>query len=184
VPVDVDDVFRRGGADLVDFLQFCVLSVQLEPVFALLVREYRAAPTVARALALYDLFCAPGAPARIRAEAALPPHDPRLPRALLPLRQPPVPPPAEAAAEGRATTVPAGPAKYLFDAVVAHLRQGDDRRVGAVGQQFDPGHTPLENLPGGRMTAGQRAFLENVWRPRVRPALVAAGFWRVATIGG
>jgi hypothetical protein len=34
------------------------------------------------------------------------------------------------------------------------------------------------------MTAGQKAFVENVWRPRVRPALVAAGFWRVATIGG
>lgn len=180
--VDVDEVFRQGGAVLVDFLQYCVLSVQPEPVFALLVREYRAAPTAARALALYDLFCAPGAPARIRAESALPPYDLRLPRGLDPLRQPPPPPAPED--EGARRTVPPGPPAYLFDYVVALLRQAPDDRLGAAGRQFDPGRTPLENLPGGRLSAGQRAFVENVWRPRVRPALVAAGFWRVATIGG
>jgi hypothetical protein len=41
----------------------------------------------------------------------------------------------------------------------------------------------MENLPGGRLSAGQRAFVETVWRPRVRPQLVAAGFWRAANLG-
>jgi hypothetical protein len=183
VAVDVDEVLRRGGVVLLDFLQYCVLSVQVEPVFALLAREYRMAPTAARALTLYDLFCAPDAPARIRAPAALPPYDLRLPRAVEPLRLPPPPPPADAD-EGVGTTVPIGPPNYLFDFVVAQLRQGPSDPLQGAGHKFDPARTPLENLPGGRQTAGQRAFVENVWRPRVRPALAAAGFWRVATIGG
>ena len=184
MPVDLDDVFRQGGAVLLDLLQFCVLSARLEPVFALLVREYRAAPTAARALALYDLFCAPGAPARIRADAALPPYDLRLPRAIAPLRaalaQQARPRPEE---EGPGPAPPR-PANYLFDQVVEWLRQRPDGPLQAVGRDFDPDRPPLENLPGGRMSAGQRAFVENVWRPRVRPALVAAGFWQVAALGG
>jgi hypothetical protein len=184
MPVDVDDVFRQGGVVLIDFLQFCVLSAQPEPVFALLVREYRGGPTAARALALYDLFCAPGAPARIKADTALPPHDPRLPRAIEVIRRPAALPPEGAPADDEAPPPPPRPAVYLFDAVLTHLAQGPDSVVQTVGRQFDPGRTPLENLPGGRMTAGQKAFVQNVWRPRVRPALVAAGFWRVGTIGG
>jgi hypothetical protein len=32
------------------------------------------------------------------------------------------------------------------------------------------------------MTPGQKAFVERVWVPRVRPRLVAAGFRRIADI--
>jgi hypothetical protein len=52
----------------------------------------------------------------------------------------------------------------------------------AVGELYDPSLTPHENLPGGRMTPGQKAFVERVWVPRVRPRLVAAGFRRIADI--
>jgi hypothetical protein len=185
VAVEVDEVLRRGGADLVSFLQFCVLSAQMEPVFAFLVREYRAAPSAARALALYDIFCVAGAPARVRAEAVLPPYDLRLPRAIDSLRQSvPSPAPAAGGPEGKSPAVPDTPASYLFDVVLAHLERDANGPLRAVGRQFDPGRGPEGNLPGGRMSAGQRAFLDNIWRPRVRPALVAAGFWRVATLGG
>ena len=54
--------------------------------------------------------------------------------------------------------------------------------IATPGHAFDPAQSPAANLPGGRMTAGQRAFVEGVWQPRVRPELVRAGFWKIADV--
>jgi hypothetical protein len=76
------------------------------------------------------------------------------------------------------------PGRELFDVVVAFLRAEADGVLQRVARTFDPTLSPAENLPGGKMSQAQRTFVDNVWRPRVRPALVAAGFWRVGTVGG
>jgi hypothetical protein len=76
------------------------------------------------------------------------------------------------------------PAKDLFDAVVAAVTSADHDVVRRIRETYDPALDLLENLPGGKMTAGQRMFVERVWRPQLRPHLVQAGFPRVATIGG
>ena len=76
------------------------------------------------------------------------------------------------------------PAKYLFDAVIAAVTSDVREVVRRIRETYDPALEPLENLPGGKMTAGQRMFVERVWRPQLRPYLVQAGFTRVASIGG
>src|SRR5688572_27769073 len=55
---------RRGKATL-DFLDYCVRSMQLDPLFVVLVEEYRANPTIPKAVALFHTFCAPGALAKV-----------------------------------------------------------------------------------------------------------------------
>jgi hypothetical protein len=184
VSVDLDEVFRQGGARLIGLLDYCVFSVRMEPVFAFLVREYRSIPTPPRALALYDAFCAPGAPARLKADDALPLKDLRIRRVIEPVRQQWAQAQAPAGGEEEGPARPANPANYLFDFIIARLKEDPDGSLQAVARQFDPSRTPLENLPGGKMSPGQRAFLEKVWQPRVRPCLVAAGFWRIANVGG
>ncbi len=59
-----------------------------------------------------------------------------------------------------------------------------DYVIRRIRETYDPALEPVENLPGGKMTAGQRMFVERVWRPKLRPHLVQAGFLRVASIGG
>jgi hypothetical protein len=184
--VDLESVFTRGGKDLLDLLQFSVCSMQLEPLFVVLAREYRQAATAARALALYDVFCSPAAPARIRAAAVLEPFDLRLARAISALRrqveQSRQPPSAE---EGNPTPRPIPlPPPYLFAHVVEHLQQEEGGILQLIARDYDPAKSPVENLPGGRLSPGQRFFVDKVWHPRLRPALVAAGFWRVAAVGG
>src|SRR5829696_3291893 len=73
--IDLDHIFTHGGKALIDLLNYCVRSVQMDPVFAFLVEEYRLSPSQAKAVALYDMFAAPGAPARISAEDLLPPRE-------------------------------------------------------------------------------------------------------------
>src|SRR6185503_7767064 len=73
--IDLDDIFTRGGKPLIDVLNYCVRSVQMDPVFAFLVEEYRLSPSQTKAVALYDMFAAPGAPARINAADLLPPQE-------------------------------------------------------------------------------------------------------------
>jgi hypothetical protein len=51
-----------------------------------------------------------------------------------------------------------------------------------VSATFDPQLTSEENLPGGKMTAGQRQFVEHVWQRIVKPRLTAGGFWQIETI--
>jgi len=174
--VEIDKVFTRGGRELIDFLSFCVLSVETDPLFLFLAREFRTLPTAAGAVALFDAFCAANAPARISVSSAIPPFDLRIGHAVEALR-------AALAGAGVPPPPPPLPPRYLFDAVVADVRSIAAERIAAVARRFDPDRTPLENLPGGRLTAGQRFFVEQVWQPRVRPMLVGAGFRRIANIG-
>ena len=75
MPIDIDQVFSRGGAELIELLNYCVRSVQMDPIFGFLVDEYRLCPTAPKAVALYDMFLAPEALARIDAAALLPPRE-------------------------------------------------------------------------------------------------------------
>jgi hypothetical protein len=178
VGADIHDIFARGGKGLVDFLDYCVRSVKMDPVFIFLVSEYRAGPTALKAIALYDCFCAPEALWRVRATTALPPRDLRLLTAVQPLKDWSAGKGSHPA-EGRP---PPLPAKFLFDAVAAQLESDPENEIRRVGLAYDPAKTPFENLPNGGMSAGQRAFVENIWHPILRPRLVAAGFRRITNI--
>ena len=184
MPVSIDEIFRRGGRELVDLLEYLVISFHMDPVFLFLTGEYRDQPTAYRAVALYDVFCAPRAEARVSAVASIPQRDLRLQREIERLR----------AARERATgphSDHSGPApgpplmapRYLFDAVVNELADtAAEEPLAAILGHYDPERSPHENLPSGRMSAGQRAFVEQVWEPKLRPYLVAAGFRRIANI--
>ncbi|MGH8666360.1 MAG: hypothetical protein ACREUX_19025, partial [Burkholderiales bacterium] len=152
----------------------------MEPVFVFLVHEYRQQPRHAAALALYDMFCAPGAPARLDAHALLPPMNLTLAACVRTLRaqwlQMYSAEPADAAIP---TTVPM---RGMFDRIVDGLTQIPAGRWARLGLYYNPARDPAENLPGGRMTPAQRHFVENIWKPRVRPCLVSAGFWQMQTI--
>ncbi|CAN5670188.1 hypothetical protein BH23GEM7_BH23GEM7_12040 [soil metagenome] len=186
-----EEHFTRGGKPLLDLLAFCVMSYRVEALFAFLVREYRMQPTPLRALALFDVFCAPQAPARMRVLEVLPPRNlvfqAELERlrerwiASQPVRLGDVAIEPGSDEMGALRPPPVAP-KYVFDFLLAHLQELPEDPIGAAGRQFDPALSPDENLPGGRMSAGQRAFVEKIWQPRIRPMLVAAGFWRIATV--
>ena len=186
MPVDVTKLLERGGKPFVDLLQFAVVSAQPEPVFACLAREYKFRPTAVGAVTLFDVFCAPGAPFRLRAGERLPPRDLSLGaavgvvRAALEGAQAPHPPPGEDPPQP--PTVPIPPS-HLFAALDDFIRSDPAGPLTVLAATYDPELGPFGNLPGGKMTAGQRAFVDTVWLRRVRPALVAAGFWRVATLG-
>src|SRR5712672_724135 len=77
--VDIGRILTEGDKQRIALLRFCVMSVQMEPVFGFLVQEYRLRPACDAALALYDIFCAADAPARIHAPGVLAPMDLRVP---------------------------------------------------------------------------------------------------------
>ena len=191
--VEFSELMVRGGRELLDFLHYCVYTQQFSPLFVFLAREYRFRPTAAGAVALYDSFCAPKSQARLDAGPVLPPLNLRLEALVRPfrqrLRQPgagesPSPVPAEGTpAVGRPRSARMPPPRYLFDEVVEYLWNIRETSIDVAAGEFDPSRSPMENLPGGRLSAGQRAFLEKVWRPRIRPQLVQAGFWRAANLG-
>ena len=180
--VDITRVLETGGEERVALLRYGVMSVTPEPMFVFVVQQYRLRPTPVAVQALHDVFCMAGAPARVRCPAVLPPRDLHLTAASEAIRRQQAwlaSPSAEREATGGAITVPH---KHLFDRVVAALRADPEGPLARVSEQYDPARAPLQNLPGGRMNAAQKHFVEKVWRPIVRPKLVAAGFWQVANI--
>jgi hypothetical protein len=182
VSFDVSEVFDRGGRELIDLLEYCVLSMKFDVLFVFAAREYRMGPSVPAALALYDVFCAPAAPAPLTVRSLLPPRDLRLPHLVEPLRRLLERAQLHAAdSEGPLPVLPA-PASHLFDHLASRLATDPEGAMARLGGEYDPRLEPVENLPGGRMTAGQRAFVENVWRLSVRPWLVASGFRRMANV--
>ena len=193
--IDFDETMNRGGNDLIQFLHYCVYSVELAPIFVLLARDYRMRPTVSGALALHTNFCAIGAPARIKANPVLAPRNFQLDQLILRTttqqrifdeaqqQQKEAEADVVANTAGRRGPPPPSPVIFLFDDIVAHVRGDLDGPLHSVARAFDPTCGPMQNLPGGRLNVGQRAFVENVWRPRVRLQLVAAGFWRAADLG-
>jgi hypothetical protein len=179
--VDIEDLLNRGGAGRIALLRYCVMSIRMEPIVVFLAQEYRYRPSHAGALALFDLFCDEHAPARLEAYELLPPRQLGLRAALARVRaqwnQMKSPAPEDEEELIAVTT----PARDLFDAVVRGLR--GDARLTALRTSYDPQLTAQENLPGGKMTAGQRQFVEGAWNPVVKPRLTAAGFWQMSTIG-
>jgi hypothetical protein len=65
------------------------------------------------------------------------------------------------------------PPKYLFDSVASGLEKSS-ASLPKIRRRYKPDRTPVENLPGGKMTPAQRHFLERVWQPVIRPRLTAA----------
>lgn len=176
---DHTTIFAQGGQPLVRFLELCVLSIETDPLFLFLAREYRTQPTRQRAIALYDLFLAAEAPARVSTAETRPPRNLTLLQAVETIRR-------QAAAGGasEAATVPmTAPARYLFDGVAAQLADSAGGAIAALVERFDPELAAAENLEGGRMTPAQQRWVKEVWQAIVRPRLVAAGFWRVANLG-
>jgi hypothetical protein len=178
--VDLTEILVKGGEQRVALLRYCVMSVTMEPLFVFLTHEYRLRPGHSAALALYDIFCAPDAPARIRALEVLPPRNLSLLAAIQAIRQqwahlqrP------EQPEEGPTVSITT-PHRNLFDLVAHTVRT--DTHFTQLASRFDPRLSPQENMPNGRMNAAQRHFVEKVWRPAVRPRLVAAGFWQIASI--
>lgn len=176
MPVDLDEIFAAGGTGLIDFLNYCVRSVQMDPIFAFLVDEYRIAPSAAKAVALYDTFLSPNAPARIDAAELLPPRDLALSALIQKLRPQPFNNPAPVA------PIAAQPGKFIFDALSAHVRKNEKGAIAKIKKHYKASLSPDENLPDGKMTPGQRRFVDQVWQPRMRPMLIGAGFRRIANI--
>ena len=184
---NVEQIFERGGRDLVNLLEYCVLSVKKDVLFLYLAGQYRLRPGAVSVVALYDLFCANDAPARISVNASLPPFDRRLEQAIVPFRHA-VQWIGDAArragkeVESEGPLPPLLPPRYLFDSILQSLTVVDSSQIQDIHANYDPALTPHENLPGGKLTVGGRAFVDNVWLPVVRPRLVSAGFWGVAAV--
>ena len=180
--VDLNQILMKGGERRVALLRYCVMSIAMEPVFVFLTHEYRLRPSHVAALALYDIFCAPDAPAKIRASEALPPRNLSLVAATQAIRrqwaylQRPEP------SEEDPTVSITMPHRNLFDLVARAVQKDANGHFGQLSTRFDPHLSPQENLPSGRMNAVQRHFVERVWQPVARPRLVAAGFWQIANI--
>ena len=188
----IENLLKRGGTDRVDLLRYSVISVTLEPLVLFLVSEYRLRPGVVVALAIYDAFCAQTAPARIDAAELMPARDVRLASVVASLR-------AQAAAFARALdavqsanadsdeAIPPAPVPpmadpYLFDPLVSTLWAEPEGALLRLEREYDAALTPEQNLPGERCSPSQLNFVSQVWRPRVRPLLVEAGFWQLSSI--
>jgi hypothetical protein len=180
--VDIGDILMRGGEERVALLRYCVMSVTMEPLFVFLAREYRFRPTPVAALALYDIFCASDGPARLGTLHALPPRNLALNAAVESIRQQSARLQCPRAPGDNAPISIATPSRNLFDRVADSVKNDPTGRFARVCNQYNPALAPHQNLPGGRMTAVQRHYLENIWRPLARPRLVAAGFWQIANI--
>jgi hypothetical protein len=179
---DIAEILSKGGEGRIALLRYCVMSITLEPVFLFLVQEYRLRPTHLSALALYDVFCAPQAPARIRSPEALPPRDLHLSSAAGSIRRQSAALQSPDLGDESVQISITLPHRNLFDRIGDALQRDPQGHVARVARQYDPARTPHQNLPGGRMTAVQKHFVEEVWRPVVRPRLVVAGFWQIANI--
>jgi len=178
----IQRILSSGGAARIALLQYSVRSTDMSPLFVFLCGEYRLRPGHANALALYDMFCAPQAPALMEISCLRPPNNIALTRQIESLRrqwlQMQRPEPLEPD-EG----VPiVAPMRSLFDPVAGALAFGDDSPLARIDRTYDPTLTPTENLLGRTMSSVQRHFLEYIWKPVVRPRLVAVGFWQIQTI--
>lgn len=182
LPVDINRILAAGDKQRIALLRLCVMSVHMEPVFVFLTQEYRLRPTHDAALALYDVFCAPDAPARIQARDMLAPRDLRLLAVIRSIRQQRdqmMQPEQDEPESGIPITTPH---RHLFDGIARAVQDDPGGSYARLGAQFDPQLSPEQHLPGGSMSAAQRHFVNYVWRPLARPRLVEAGFWRIAVI--
>jgi hypothetical protein len=179
---DVENILSQGGQDAVWLLEFCVRSMQMDGIFLYLLQEYRSRPTVPKAVALYDNFCVPDALARLSTAGVLPPLDLRIQMAMHPFRNDLTRAQIKNFSAPGTAAPQLMPPKYLFDFIASALRK-NSRPLKSIRRKYKPGRRAAENLPNGIMTPAQRHFVEKIWQPIIRPHLVAAGFWRIASIG-
>jgi hypothetical protein len=179
--LEIKEVFGRGGRDLIRLLKYCVRSVQLDPIFLFLVGEFRRSPTVAKAVALYDIFCSPHGPARISVEEVIPPFNLKIQDLIRPLRINWTRVKASRFAPPETAVTPMLPPRYLFD-FISEAVEENSPAVTQVCEEYQYVQLPPDGLPSQQMTPEQKEFVDKVWQPLVRPHLVAAGFWRVASI--
>lgn len=161
------ETLERRGKGTLDFLDYCVRSMQMHAMFVFLVEEYRRNPTVPKAVALFHTFCAPAAVAKVSAEC----DDQQMQSAMRPITlswtrmqaalvfgpgngAPPLPPPVS-----------------LFDGVVEKIINAGI--IAGLKRDY---------RAGIRLDRGQEHFVEKIWRPIIRPHLVSAGFWRIAEV--
>ena len=163
VPIDIDSIFARGGKKLIDLLDYGVRSVQPDVLFVFLVQEYRQLPTTPKAVALHEIFCAPRAAARVSASEMLHPFSLQIEVAMRPLISN-LARVEEARAKAAAVPPLILPAKYLFDTLDLHLRKKSASLRG-IKRHYRVRLSPVKNLPGGRMNASQRHFVDKVWEP-------------------
>ena len=165
-------------------LKHAVRTANVDLLFVYLVWEYRQQPTAAKALALYRLFCVPRAPTRLSIPELLPPLNPKLSLRIAPMETAAEPSPGGAASgpSGGAASAPRLVPKFLFDDVVESLCK-KSKPYRKAKRDYRVRKTPAQNLPFEMLTEYQRYFPEYAWKPLLKPALVAVGFWRVAAIG-
>ncbi len=186
--VDLYALQSTGGAQAIALWQYCVRSVNPDALFMLLLEEYRLRPTHQALLALFDAFCAPQALAQISAAVGLS-HNSMFMQQIQRLReewqaqqeyqqlrrslpQEELPPPPRSSQ----------PYRSLFDTLQKQLLDNPDSGWQQARRNYDPAKSTSQNLPGGDMTPAQRLFVTRIWQPRLRPQLVAAGFWKLATV--
>ena len=182
--INFDKIFSRGGKDLVALLKYAVRAANVDLLFVSLAWEYRQQPTSAKVLALYRLFCAPRAPARLTVPELLPPLNPQLSLRFAPIEAA-LTPSYRSAANGPVGSAAGAPRlvpKFLFDDLVEGLGR-KSARLRKAKRDYRVRKTPAQNLPFEMLTDFQRYFPEYIWKPHLKPALVAAGFWRVGAIG-
>jgi len=169
--MEVLETLDRRSKGTLDFLDYCVRAMQLDPLFLFLAQEYRINPTIPKAVALFHTFCAPVAPAKVSIE---PDHD-RMQHLMRPItvtwtRM------QAALVFGPGNAAPAmPPPPSLFDAIVEKIM-----RAGVIGKlkgAYQARHDVSEE--NNRV---QQHFVEKIWRPIIRPHLVAAGFWRISEL--
>jgi hypothetical protein len=187
----VQDLLLLGSREFLNFLQFAIVSGQPEPVFIHCVREYRFRPTTVAALGIFDHFCETNALWRLRETQFLPPLELTLANQIRMLReafiasQQPLPS-ASLEEDEPSPVLPAAnpmPPGNLFRTIETGLLSNSDGFLARLAATYDPALGPFENLPGGKMTSAQRLFVDQYWIRRIRPALVSAGFWRLASLG-
>ena len=164
--LDIQKLCARQGPRTIAFLDYCVRSVQMDPLFTYLARDYQLLPSAAKAIALYHAFCAPNAPARISVQDLLPPFNQYLFMEVSRLQN---------------SSPPRLPPKSLFDALLTAV-ETRSASLKSIRRNYRVRKTAMQNLPDGKMSSGQRFFVEKVWQPNLRPRLVNAGFWRIRTI--
>jgi hypothetical protein len=165
--MEVLETWDRRSAGMLDFLDFCVRSMQMDPLFVYLVQEYRANPTVPKAVALFHTFCAPAAVAKVSVNT----DDPQIQNAMRPITVSWTRMQAALVFGPGNGAPPLSPPASIFDRLAEEIM-----RAGILAR------LKRDYRQGAKMNRIQQHFVEKIWQPIIRPHLVAAGFWRIAEV--
>jgi hypothetical protein len=165
--MEVLDTLDRRSAGMLDFLDYCVRSMQMDPLFVYLVQEYRANPTIPKAVAIFHTFCAPAAVAKVSVKT----DDPHIQNAMRPITVSWTRMQAALVFGPGNGVPPLAPPASLFDRLTEDILQ-----TGILAR------LKHDYRPAAKMNRIQQHFVEKIWQPIIRPHLVAAGFWRIAEV--